>query len=100
MSTLTHKGYGRIYCETETDAAKVKAIIKEIDEGEFTYLPADLIAPFSEYPKVVYTHKFSDMDMSDLTAVCWSRGIKIFAFDNNRQEYATSAIKLVTEQTK
>lgn len=92
MRTLTHKGYGRIYVESETDIPKVKQIIEELDEFEFDYLPGKLIAPFSEYPAVVYTHKFSDLDMDDLTAVCWARGIKVFVFDSGHIEYPSSAL--------
>jgi len=87
MNTLTHKGYGRIYCESADDIPKVEAIIKEMDEFEFGYLPPTLVAEFTEYPNVVYTHKFSDMDMDALTATCWKRGIKIWVFDAGHQEY-------------
>lgn len=92
MSRLTHKGYARIYCETEGAVPAVHAIIREIDEYEFGYMPKNLVAPFSEYPAVTYVHKFSDMDMDKLTALCWARGIKIWVFDAGRNEYPESAI--------
>ena len=87
MSTLTHKGYGRIYCESAEDIPKVETIIKEMDEFEFGYLPPKMVAVFTDYPKVVYTHKFSDMNMDALTATCWKRGIKIWVFDSGHEEY-------------
>ena len=84
---LTHKGYGRIYVETAEQIDKVKAIIKELDEFEHSYLPEKLIAVYTEYPNVTYTHKFSDMDMNKLTAKCWEQGIKIWVFDAGHQEF-------------
>ena len=93
-SELTSKGYARIYCENEADVAKVKAVIKELDEFEYGYLPPDLITAFSEYPELVYTHKFGDLDMNLLTAVCWSRGIKIWVLDNGLGEILANAVEL------
>jgi hypothetical protein len=87
MATLTRKGYARIYTETPEDVEKVKAIIKEIDEFEYDYLPDGLIAPFSEYPSLCYTSKFDGLDMNTLTAVCWKHGIKIFVCDNGHNDY-------------
>ena len=74
------------------DIDKVMEIIKEMDEFEYEYLPEGLIKPFSEYPSVTYTHKFSDLDMDDLTAKCWERGIFIWVFDA-RQEFPENALK-------
>ena len=85
-STLTHKGYGRIYVETECDIEKVKKIINEIDPYEYDYLPKDLVATFAEYPKVTYIHKFSDMSMNQLQVMCWIRGIRILVIDNNSRD--------------
>ena len=87
MGTLTHKGYGRIYCEKADDIEKVDAVIKELDEFEHGYLPEKMIATFDNYPQVVYTGKFSDMDMSKLTAECWKRGIRIWVHDSGHNEY-------------
>ncbi len=81
MRTFTHKGYGRIYVQAEGDIEKVEAVIKGIDAFEFDYLPDDFIATFSEYPRTVYTHKFSDLDIDHLTGVCWSQGVPVFPFD-------------------
>jgi hypothetical protein len=87
MNTFTRKGYGRIYVQNPEDVNKVTAIIQELDDFEFGYLPSNLIAPFSEYPKVVYTHKFEGLNIDKLTAVCWSRGIFIWCFDNGHDEF-------------
>ena len=92
MGTLTHKGYGRIYCENESDIERVKLIIKKLDEFEYGYLPQSLIAHFSEYPKVVYNGKFSDMDMDKLTAVCWSKGVRIRVFNSCHDEYPSNQL--------
>jgi len=81
-NTLTHKGYGRIYVDLPEHIEMVKAIIKELSEFEFEYLPKELITVFTDYPEVVYTHKFSDLSMVFLTAECWKRGIKIWVFDS------------------
>ena len=92
MATLTHKGYGRIYVENELGIAKVKQIIGEIDVSELPYLPSNLISVFSEYPKVVYIGKFSDIDMNLLTAECWIQGVKVWVLDNGHQEYVRGAV--------
>src|SRR5687768_11919430 len=84
--TLMRKGYARIYVENPSDVEKVRSIIKELDEFEFGYLPDNLVAPFSEYPNLCYTHKFDGLCMNRLTAVCWKRGIKIWVCDNAHAE--------------
>jgi len=86
MRKLTSKGYGRIYVEKEEDIELVKDAIKELDEFEIEYLPESLITVFTDYPKVVYTGKFDDMDMDMLTHVCWLKGIKIWVFDAGHDE--------------
>ena len=74
-----HKGYGRLFVKTKEDIAKVKEIIKEIDSFEYSYLPEDLITVFSdENMKAVYTHKFSDLNMTEVLYRAWSRGINCF----------------------
>ncbi|HEX2900877.1 MAG TPA: hypothetical protein VHS96_14235 [Bacteroidia bacterium] len=82
MKTLTRKGYARIYVSKPEDVERVRAIIKELDEFEYGYLPDSLIAPFTEFPNVTYTHKFDGMCMNRLTSECWSRGIFIWVCDN------------------
>ncbi len=89
MSTLTRKGYGRIYVLKAADVESVRHIIKELDEFEFDYLPDRLVATFSEYPALCYTHKFDGLDMNLLTAVCWKRDIPIWVCDNGTQEHMT-----------
>lgn len=92
MNTFSHKSYGAIYVKDEKDIPKVKEVIKEMDEFEFEYLPKEFIKPFSDYPRVCYTHKFSDLDIDDLTAKCWDKGIIIWCFDA-RVEYPKNALK-------
>jgi hypothetical protein len=92
MATLTHKGYGRIYCETADDIPRVKAVVEELDDFEFGYLPEGLVTVCTEYPRVIYNGKFSDLDMDILTAVCWSRGIRIWVFDSGHNEMPISRI--------
>jgi hypothetical protein len=86
MAALTRKGFARIFVENPNDIDGVKNVIKEIDESEYGYLPEKLIAPFSEYPNLCYTHKFDAIDMNILTAECWHRGIKIWVCDNGYSE--------------
>ena len=90
MSEFTHKGYGRIYCASADDVQKVHDIIKAIDPSEYEgYMPKELVAPFSEYPAVVYLHKFSDMDMDMVTAICWKRGLRIWVLDAGHTQFYT-----------
>jgi len=91
MNTLTHKGYGRIYVDTAENIEKVKVVIKEMSEFEYEYLPKELITVFTDFPNVVYTHKFSDLDMDALTNRCWHEGIKIWVFDAGHTEYPDPA---------
>jgi len=82
MRTFTRKAYGRIYCEDASQVAAIEAEIKEMDEFEYGYLPSKFVAPFSEYPSLVYTHKFDSLDIDLLTARLWKKGIKIFCMDS------------------
>jgi hypothetical protein len=91
MNTFTRKGYGRIYVDKAENIDRVKAIIKELDEFELSYLPEKFIATFDEYPQLAYTHKFCDMDINKLTAMCWTHGIHIWCCDNGYQEYVATA---------
>ena len=84
--TFTRKGYGRIYVDKTENIDAVKNKIKELDEFEYEYLPSDLIAPFSEYPKIVYTYKFDSLDINKLTAILWKEGIHIFCLDNGHDD--------------
>ena len=74
-----HKGYGRFFVENEEDIVKVKEIIKEMDDFEYAYLPEALITVFSdENMQSVYTHKFDDMNMTEVMYRAWSKGIRCF----------------------
>lgn len=76
---MPRKGYGRIYVLAAEDVETVKAIIKELDPFEFEYMPDDMVAPFSEYPRVVFTRKFDSLDLDALGAACFSRGVAVWA---------------------
>lgn len=89
--TFTRKGYGRIYVADPSKVEEVKQIIRNMDEFEFAYLPKDMVAPFSEYPRVCYTSKFDDLDLHELTARCFSQGIYIWCCDNGHEEWMESA---------
>ena len=91
MQTFTKKGYGRIYVKYVQDVEKVKAIIQAMDEFEFKYMPQDLIVSFDAYPKVVYMHKFNDLNLDHLYAHCFAQGIQIFCFDAGNQERPSAA---------
>ena len=85
---FTHKGYGRIYVEHTYQIALVSDIIRQMNDYEHGYLPKDLITTFDKFPEVVYVHKFDDLDLNELTAVCWYKGIRIWAFDSGHNERA------------
>lgn len=82
---LQRKSYGRIYVQRPEDVQAAMDIVREIDEEEFRYMPHDMIAPFSEYPKVAYTHKFCDLDWDKFTATCWDRGIPLWIYNSGRE---------------
>jgi hypothetical protein len=88
---LTTKGFARIYVAKPEDIPKVASIIEELDAFEYEYLPPDLIAPFSNYPALSYTHKFDGLCMGLLTATCWKRGIYIWVIDNGHSEFLRTA---------
>lgn len=90
---MTRKGYGRIYVMGSADIAMVAQIIHGMDPFEFDYLPIGFIAPFSEYPKLVYTGKFDGLDMSELAAACFGKGIPILVIDNGNEEFMDNAIE-------
>jgi hypothetical protein len=86
-TTFTRKGYGRIYVADSKYLDTVKNIIQEMDEDEVKYLPVDLIAPISNYPAVVYTGKFDELNLDALTIICFKYGISIWCFDAGCNEY-------------
>ena len=76
---FSRKGYGRIFVEKYEDINKIKEIIKEMDEFEYSYLPEDFITVFSdENMKSKYTHKFDGMNMAEVMYRAWSQGIRCF----------------------
>ena len=75
---LYEKGEARIYTDKEENIEKISAIIKEIDEFEWEYLPDDLITVFNGRIDYIYHGKFYDIDMDELMKRCWTKGI--FAF--------------------
>jgi len=87
MRTFTRKGYGRIYVDKTENIEKVKAIIKEMDDFEYSYLPEKLVAPITEYPQVEYTHKFDSVNLDELTIRCYRTNIFIICIDNGHNEY-------------
>ena len=88
MAPFTRRGFGRIYVLDPDNIQAVKDEIMAMDEEEFNnYLPNDLIAPFSEYPRLVYTHKFDAICLNRLAARLWSRGVYVFCLDNGRADF-------------
>jgi len=95
MNTLTHKGYGRIYVQKPEDIAVVEQIMEEIDPQEFEgYYPEGLVTTFDQYPEVIYTGKYSDINMDVVTAIAWSRGVPVFVLDTGRNDYIPNAVKI------
>lgn len=74
------KSYGRIFVEKEEDIPKLIDIMKDIDEDEMQYyFTEDIIAVYSpENYHAVYTHKFDDMDFTEVLNRAWQAGIKCF----------------------
>ena len=87
--TFTRKGYGRIYIDKKINISRVKRIIKEIDEFEFTYLPENFITTYDKYPELIYIGKFDELDINFLTITCWNHDIFIFCLDNGHEEFVS-----------
>lgn len=94
MGSFTRKGYGRIYVEDQKYIERIREIIKEMDAFEYDYLPSDLIVPFSEYPNIVYTHKFDTLDCTNLAVRCWMEGIFILCVDNGCNDYIRDPVQI------
>ena len=84
---FTTKGYGRIYVMERSHIDSVKHIIKEMDQFEYDYLPDDFITVFSEYPKLIFTHKFDDLDLDQLALKCFEYGVPVLCIDNRHSEF-------------
>ena len=80
MMQFERKGYGRIFVEKPDDVEKIKAIMREIDEDEYKdYFVDGIVTVFSEDDyKAVYTHKFDEMDLTEVMKRAWLNGIKCF----------------------
>lgn len=78
---FAYKTYGRIFVQKEEDIALVKAIMQDLDEFEYEYLPSDLITVWTPNSGMVYLHKF-EMDKIALTEKCIMAGIWIWCVDN------------------
>ena len=87
MKTFTRKGHGRIYVEKQAHINIVRGIVAMMDSEEASYMPQDLITTFDNYPQVCYVHKFYELDLDVLTALCWTKGVKIWCLDNGQSEY-------------
>lgn len=74
------KDYGRIFVGKTEDVEKLKAIMREMDEDEYKYyFVNDIVTVFSEDGyKEVYTHKFDEMDLTEVMKRAWMNGIKCF----------------------
>ena len=92
--TFCRRGWGRIYVNTKKDIVAVDKIIKKMDEFEYDYLPDNFITLFEEYPELVYTHKFDNLDLNNLIAICLKKGIPIFCLDNGTQRDVENPIEL------
>jgi len=82
---MHRKGYGRIYVRTQDEIEKVKAIIKNLDEFEYGYMPKDLITTFDQYPKLVYLHKFDRYDTQEISSLLWENDIPALVLDQSEQ---------------
>ena len=89
MTTPTRKGYGRLYCENPEHIPVIKEVMRQLSLFEFDYMPDGFIAPFSEYPDLVYLGKFDEMDMNAVVAQCWRLGARVWYCDNGHEEYMT-----------
>lgn len=81
-NTFNRKSYWAIYVDTKENIARVKEIIKIVDEYEYDYIPSDLIKPMSDFWQVWYTWKFDDIDMGIIEKLCFNEGIHILCYNN------------------
>lgn len=79
--SFDYKGYGKIFVEKESDIEKVKEIIKEMDDFEYSYLPSNLIGVFEKVDiiELAYVGKFDKLNIQELLIKCWKLNIKCFA---------------------
>ena len=91
--TLQSKGYSRLYVHDKKDIKAVLDIIKSIDKFEYEYTPKKWVTHINEYPNVVFTGKFDDLDLNVLTCLCVKRGIPIFIFDAHGEDSPMDMVK-------
>lgn len=86
MNDLIRKGESRCFVFFQDHIEKVKAIIKEIDEFEFEYMPEDWITLWDgHYDDRVYNGKF-DINIVRLYTECGKKGISIIIVSTNQPE--------------
>jgi len=82
MEKFNIKANWAIYVDKEENIGRVKDIIKIMDKDEFeNYLPSDLIKPMSDFWKLGYTGKFTDIDLGILQKLCFNEWIFIFCLE-------------------
>lgn len=81
INNLHHKGFGRILT---TEVARVKQILKEIDEFEYEYLPDGYVANL-ETNQMIYTGKF-DPNIALLKEKAAEEGILIYIVSEEQEE--------------
>ena len=97
-NTLPRKSHARIFTTSLENVEKIKNIMKDMDDFEYEYFPKDLIT----YSKpslakigdkdcykipLIYTGKFDEMDMNELSIRCMMENIPIYIwYGNSRDE--------------
>lgn len=89
MLEFQKKTYGRIWVKTKDEVDKVREIIKDQDEFEFSYLPEDFVAVYAgKLGDLSYGHKF-ELDYYELTKRCLAVGIWIIPITDGRDVIPT-----------
>ena len=91
--TFTRNGYGRIIVNN-SNFETVHEIILKMDEFEYEYLPENFITDWNSFlanPILIYTHKFDELDINELTIKCASNGVFIFCLDNGSYEFLSTS---------
>jgi hypothetical protein len=97
MTAFTYKGYGRIYTNPE-NIKEVEAIIKELDEFEWSYYPEKLVTSWDEYPSVEYIGKFELTETIKFKEICKERNIPVFIFDAFMNSYTRGYCKTLNKE--
>lgn len=88
MLRFNDKAEGRIFTDKLEHIDKIKNIIHEMNEGEFDYLPKDLITTLPSEGfifRTVYNGKFYDLDLNELRENCAKQNIPVwFLIADNR----------------